>query len=150
MAPPRHSLSPQHSQRRVLTPAWNMRRLRWLRLRRGPRDEELLEWDRSRARRDRPRRIAACQVSFLKAELGAPRGYAVAFFVACRQSRAGGMKGFTPVTRSRTRRGRNGNVSEWVGAVEGLALQAGAPVMRPVQRGGKVVDIETALVAPAF
>jgi DNA adenine methylase len=50
-----------------------------------------------------------------------PVADAVAFFVACRQSRAGNMKGFTPVTRGRTRRRRNGNVSEWVGAVEGLA-----------------------------
>jgi DNA adenine methylase len=45
---------------------------------------------------------------------------AVAFFVCCRQSLAGRMKGFTPLTRTRLRRGRNGNVSEWVGAVEGL------------------------------
>jgi DNA adenine methylase len=46
---------------------------------------------------------------------------AVAFFVDCRQSLAGRMKSFTGTTRTRTRRGRNGNVSEWVGAVEGLA-----------------------------
>jgi DNA adenine methylase len=50
-----------------------------------------------------------------------PVADAVAFFVDCRQSLAGRMKGFTAVTRKRTRRGRNGNVSEWVGAVEGLA-----------------------------
>jgi DNA adenine methylase len=43
-----------------------------------------------------------------------------AFFVRCRQSRAGSFKGFTSLTRSRTRRGINGNSSEWVGAVEGL------------------------------
>lgn len=30
------------------------------------------------------------------------------------------MKGFTPITRSRTRRGMNGNVAEWLTAVEGL------------------------------
>jgi DNA adenine methylase len=46
---------------------------------------------------------------------------AVAFFVDCRQSRSGLMKGFTPVTRNRTRRKMNGNVSEWLSAVEGLA-----------------------------
>jgi DNA adenine methylase len=46
---------------------------------------------------------------------------AVAFFVCCRQSLAGRMKGWTSLTRTRTRRGRNGNVSEWVGAVTGLA-----------------------------
>jgi DNA adenine methylase len=44
-----------------------------------------------------------------------------AFFVHCRQSRAGGFKGFTSLTRSRTRRGINGNASEWLSAVEGLA-----------------------------
>jgi DNA adenine methylase len=46
---------------------------------------------------------------------------AVAFFVDCRQSRSGLMKGFTPLTRNRTRRGMNGNASEWLSAVDGLA-----------------------------
>lgn len=45
---------------------------------------------------------------------------AVAFFVRCRQSLAGRMNSFTPPTRTRTRRNMNGNVSEWLGAVEGL------------------------------
>jgi DNA adenine methylase len=45
---------------------------------------------------------------------------AVNFFVDCRQSLAGRMKSFTAITRSRTRRGMNGNVSEWIGAVDGL------------------------------
>ena len=45
---------------------------------------------------------------------------AAAFFVRCRQSRAGDMKGFTPLTRNRLRRQMNGNASEWLGAVEGL------------------------------
>jgi DNA adenine methylase len=49
-----------------------------------------------------------------------PVADAVAFFVDCRQSRSGLMKGFTPITRSRTRRGMNGNVSEWLTAVDGL------------------------------
>jgi DNA adenine methylase len=49
-----------------------------------------------------------------------PIADAAAFFVDCRQSLAGRRKGFTSPTRTRTRRGRNGNVSEWVGAVEGL------------------------------
>jgi DNA adenine methylase len=49
-----------------------------------------------------------------------PVGRAWAFFVRCRQSRAGTFKGFTNLTRSRTRRGINGNASEWLGAVEGL------------------------------
>jgi DNA adenine methylase len=45
---------------------------------------------------------------------------AVEFFVNARQSRAGDQKAFTSLTRTRTRRGMNGNVSEWLGAVEGL------------------------------
>jgi DNA adenine methylase len=45
---------------------------------------------------------------------------AVAFFVHCRQSLAGRRKSFTAPTRTRTRRGGNGNVSEWQGAIEGL------------------------------
>jgi DNA adenine methylase len=45
---------------------------------------------------------------------------AVRFFIRCRQSRAGTFKGFTSLTRSRTRRGINGNASEWLGAVDGL------------------------------
>src|SRR5205807_1537946 len=49
-----------------------------------------------------------------------PVAAALAFFVDCRQSRSGLMKGFTPVTRSRTRRQMNGNVSEWLSAVDGL------------------------------
>ena len=49
-----------------------------------------------------------------------PVADALAFFVDCRQSRSGLMKGFTPVTRSRTRREMNGNVSEWLSAVDGL------------------------------
>ena len=49
-----------------------------------------------------------------------PVSDAVAFFVDCRQSRSGMMNGFTSVTRNRTRRKMNGNVSEWLSAVEGL------------------------------
>jgi DNA adenine methylase len=47
---------------------------------------------------------------------------AVAFFVNCRQSLAGRQAGFTSLTRNRTRRQMNGNVSEWLSAVEGLPL----------------------------
>lgn len=45
---------------------------------------------------------------------------AVDFFVHCRQSYAGRMKQFTAITRTRTRRRMNGNVSEWLSAVDGL------------------------------
>jgi DNA adenine methylase len=50
-----------------------------------------------------------------------PVADAVAFFVLCRQSLAGRREGFTSITRTRTRRAMNGNASEWLGAVEGLA-----------------------------
>jgi DNA adenine methylase len=49
-----------------------------------------------------------------------PVADAVAFFVECRQSRAGQRASFTPLTRNRTRRQMNGNVSEWWSAVKGL------------------------------
>jgi DNA adenine methylase len=42
------------------------------------------------------------------------------FFICCRQSRAGTFRSFTSLTRSRTRRGINGNASEWLGCIEGL------------------------------
>jgi DNA adenine methylase len=51
---------------------------------------------------------------------GDPVADAVAFFVNCRQSRSGLRTGFSPITRNRTRRGMNGNASEWLSAVEGL------------------------------
>lgn len=45
---------------------------------------------------------------------------AVNFFVHCRQSLAGRMDGFTGITRTRTRRGMNAEVSAWLTAIEGL------------------------------
>lgn len=45
---------------------------------------------------------------------------AVNFFIVCRQSLAGRMKSFTGITRTRTRRGMNNEVSAWLTAVEGL------------------------------
>jgi DNA adenine methylase len=45
---------------------------------------------------------------------------AITFFIRARQSRAGTFKGFTQLTRNRLRRGVNGNVSEWIGAVDCL------------------------------
>lgn len=56
----------------------------------------------------------------LSANGSSPVVRAWGFFVHCRQSRAGTFKGFTSLTRSRTRRGINGNASEWLSAVEGL------------------------------
>jgi DNA adenine methylase len=43
-----------------------------------------------------------------------------AFFVACRQSLAGRMDCFAPLSRTRTRRGMNEQASAWLSAVEGL------------------------------
>lgn len=43
-----------------------------------------------------------------------------AFFVRCRQSLAGRMRSFSPLVRTRTRRGMSDNVSAWLSAVEGL------------------------------
>lgn len=45
---------------------------------------------------------------------------AVRFFVRCRQSLAGRMKGFSGVTTTRSRRGMNNEVSAWLTAIEGL------------------------------
>lgn len=45
---------------------------------------------------------------------------AAEFFVACRQSLAGRKDAFAPVSRARTRRGMNEQVSAWLSVVEGL------------------------------
>ena len=42
------------------------------------------------------------------------------FFVRCRQSLAGRMEAFAPLSRNRTRRGMNEQASAWLSAVEGL------------------------------
>lgn len=42
------------------------------------------------------------------------------FFIACRQSLAGRMAGFSGVTKTRTRRGMNNEVSAWLTCIEGL------------------------------
>ena len=45
---------------------------------------------------------------------------AVAFFVRCRQSRAGGFRDFATLSRNRTRGKKNEQVSAWLTCVEGL------------------------------
>lgn len=45
---------------------------------------------------------------------------AIAFFVRCRQSRAGQMKSFATLSKNRTRKGMNEQVSAWLSAIEGL------------------------------
>lgn len=44
----------------------------------------------------------------------------LAFFVCCRQSLAGRMKNFAPLSRTRTRGGMNEQASAWLTAVDGL------------------------------
>ncbi len=46
---------------------------------------------------------------------------AVRFFIYCRQSLAGRMDCFAPLSRTRTRRGMNEQASAWLNAVEGLS-----------------------------
>ena len=49
-----------------------------------------------------------------------PHMRAAHLFVRCRMSMAGRMKDFTPLSRNRTRRGMNEQVSGWLTAIEGL------------------------------
>jgi DNA adenine methylase len=49
-----------------------------------------------------------------------PVARAVAFFIRCRQSLAGRMRDFAPLSRARTRRGMSEQASAWLSAVEGL------------------------------
>jgi DNA adenine methylase len=64
-----------------------------------------IEWDRAAGMLDAPGNVTR----------------AWAFFVHCRQSMAGRMESFAPLSRSRTRRGMNEQASAWIGAVDGLA-----------------------------
>lgn len=50
---------------------------------------------------------------------------AVQFFIVCRQSLSGRMKGFAGITRNRTRRGMNEQVSAWLNSIEGLPIVHG-------------------------
>lgn len=49
-----------------------------------------------------------------------PADSAADFFVRCRQSLAGRMDSFTGITKTRTRRGMNNEVSAWLTAIDGL------------------------------
>lgn len=53
-------------------------------------------------------------------KFGGPVARAWAFFVLARQSLAGRMESFAPLSRTRTRRGMNEQASAWLAAVEGL------------------------------
>jgi len=49
-----------------------------------------------------------------------PVNRAATFFIQCRQSLAGRMDSFAPLSKTRTRRGMNEQASAWLSAVEGL------------------------------
>jgi DNA adenine methylase len=49
---------------------------------------------------------------------------AVAFFIRCRQSRAGGFRDFATLSRNRTRRQMNEQTSAWLTAIDGLPAVA--------------------------
>jgi len=75
------------------------------------------------------RRIEATPFSQIEWEEAEVRQYplteldveaAVAFFIRCRQSRAGGFKDFATLSRNRTRRKMNEQTSAWWTCVEGL------------------------------
>lgn len=57
---------------------------------------------------------------YLRRSCGAPVDWAIAFFIRCRQSLAGRMESFAPLSRTRTRRGMNEQASAWLSAIEGL------------------------------
>ncbi len=65
-----------------------------------------VEWEEAGARQ-RPVKVPDVQA-------------AAAFFIRCRQSRAGGFKDFATLTRNRTRRRMNEQASAWLNCVEGL------------------------------
>ncbi len=53
-------------------------------------------------------------------QMGGMTALAVNFFIRCRQSLSGRMKGFAGITRNRTRKGMNEQVSAWLNCIEGL------------------------------
>ncbi len=62
------------------------------------------------------------------------------FFVLNRQSLAGRMDAFTGITKTRTRRGMNGEASAWLGAVEGLE-EVHKRLMRVVVENRPAVEV---------
>jgi len=65
---------------------------------------------------------------------------AVRFFIRCRQSMAGRCKDFTPLTRTRTRRGMNEQASAWLKAIDGLP-QVHARLQRVVILNSPALDV---------
>jgi DNA adenine methylase len=65
---------------------------------------------------------------------------AAQFFVLCRQSLAGRMKGFASLSRSRTRRNMNEQASAWITAVDGLPA-VHARLRRVVVLCGSAIEV---------
>jgi DNA adenine methylase len=65
---------------------------------------------------------------------------AVAFFIACRQSRAANFKDFATLSRNRTRRNMNEQASAWLTAIEGLP-EVHARLQRIVIRNDDALDV---------
>ena len=65
---------------------------------------------------------------------------AVRFFIRCRQSMAGRMQSFAPLSRNRTRRGMNEQASAWMSAVDGLA-EVHARLRRVVVLNRPAIDV---------
>jgi DNA adenine methylase len=65
---------------------------------------------------------------------------AVSFFIVCRQSLAGRMDRFAPLSRRRTRRGMNEQASAWLSALAGLAA-VHARLQRIVVLNRPAVDV---------
>jgi len=63
-----------------------------------------------------------------------------AYFIAIRQSLAGRMDSFASITRNRTRRGMNEQVSAWLSSVEGLP-EVHARIKRWLILNAKAVDV---------
>lgn len=71
---------------------------------------------------------------------GHPSSEAARFFIRCRQSLSGRMKGFAGITRNRTRRGMNEQVSAWLNAIDGLPA-VHARLKRVLIRNQPALDI---------
>ena len=86
------------------------------------RDDE--SFDRFRRRAEATpfsERVWTDAMTLLRAPLDIdPVEWAWAFFVGCRQSLAGRMDHFAPLSRTRTRRGMNEQASAWLGSIDGL------------------------------
>jgi DNA adenine methylase len=75
-----------------------------------------------------------------RGQSGDPVERAVRFFVLCRQSLAGRMGSFAPLSRTRVRRGMNEQASSWLSAVDGLPA-AHARLRRVVVLNRDALDV---------